>query len=112
MGNYTLFFEKCGAIAQLNDKNALYFDQDKLPQNCVLRFKQTGDKITAFGGVNKSLKKYFTDKKIESRISKNLPLIAKDNEIFAVLGVDISHKVKVDQNSANIIKFTFKIKEN
>ena len=112
LGNYTLFFEKCGAIAQLNDKNALYFDQDKLPKNCVLRFKQTGDKITAFGGVNKSLKKYFTDKKIESRISKNLPLIAKDNEIFAVLGVDISHKVKVDQNSANIIKFTFKIKEN
>lgn len=109
---YTLNFEKSEAIAQLNDKNALFFDADKLPKNSVIRFKKQGDKITAFGGKNKSLKKFLTDKKIEARVSKTLPVIANGDKIYAVLGVDISHDIKVDENTRTIIKFTFTTKEN
>ena len=106
--NYTLNFEKSGAITHLN---ALSFDLDKLPDGAVIRLKQPGDKICAFGGKNKSLKKYFSDKKIESRVSSTLPLIAKGNQIYLVCGVDISENLRVDENSRNIIKFTFTNKE-
>ena len=105
--NYTLFFEKSEPIARLNDDNALFFDLDKLPQDCVIRCRKTGDVITAFGNKTKSLKKYFTDKKIDARTSKHLPLIAKDNVVYAVLGVDISENVKIDKSSLNVIKFTY-----
>lgn len=106
--NYTLNFEKSGAITHLN---ALSFDLDKLPDGAVIRLKQPGDKICAFGGKNKTLKKYFSDKKIESRVSSTLPLIAKGNQIYLVCGVDISENLRVDENSRNIIKFTFTNKE-
>ena len=105
--NYTLFFEKSEPIARLNDDNALFFDLDKLPQDCVIRCRKTGDVITAFGNKTKSLKKYFTDKKIDARTSKHLPLIAKDNVVYAVLGVDISENIKIDKSSLNVIKFTY-----
>ena len=107
--NYTLNFEKSEAITPLN---ALSFDLDKLPKDAVIRLKQPGDKICAFGGKNKTLKKYFSDKKIESRVSSTLPLIAKGNQIYLVCGVDISENLRVDENSRNIIKFTFTSKEN
>lgn len=110
-GDYELSFEKCEAISRLTTQNALFFDADKLPKNACIRFRQTGDKITAFGGKNKTLKKYLTDKKIESRVSQRLPLVASDDEIYAVTGVDVSDKIKIDEKTVNIIKFTFKYKE-
>ena len=53
-----------------------------------------------------TVKKFFTDKKIDSTVNKHLPLIAVDKDILAVLTVDISQKLAVDENTTKIIKLT------
>lgn len=100
LGIYELTFEK----ADEKEAGFLYFDLDKLPENAVIRTRREGDKITAFGGKNKKLKKYLTDKKIEARLSARFPLIAFGDEIFAVCPIDISEKIKTDDNTARMIK--------
>ena len=86
--------------------NSLCFDFDKLPYNAIIRTKRTGDEILAFGGKRKSLKKYLTDKKVDSFLSKNMPIIASGNQVYAVLPIDISENLKVDSSTKNIIKIT------
>lgn len=103
---YEIKFEKIDDI----QPNCLCFDGDKLPYNAVIRTKRTGDRIKTFGGSSKSLKKFFTDKKIDARISKHAPVIAVDSEIYAVCPVDISYWLKVDKTTKKIIKLTCKRK--
>lgn len=117
-GDYVIKFEKMPPTDEIktpptsdrsNGQNAgkvLYFDLDKLPYSTVIRTKRDGDVILSFGGKTKKLKKYLGDKKIESRISKNYPLLACGNEIFCVCPVDIGEKIKIDQNTVNTVRIT------
>ena len=84
-------------------QHALYADAEAFPNGCVIRTRREGDVFTPFHGHKKPLKKYLTDKKIPARIGNNLPLIAKENEIFAIFGVEISDFVKIgDQTKEKI----------
>ena len=125
-GDYVIKFEKITPTGELNAPfdmrqktpqtngpadgqntgKILYFDLDKLPYSTVIRAKRDGDTIVAFGGKTKKLKKYLGDKKIESRISKNYPLLACGNEIFCVCPVDIGEKIKIDRNTVNTVRIT------
>ncbi len=89
-------------------KNALVCDADKLPKNCVVRTRREGDFITPFGGGTKSLKKFFTDRKISARIGRLLPLICDGSEVYAVCGVEISDKIKTDERTETRIYFTLR----
>lgn len=82
---------------------ALKADLNKFPNDCVVRTRQEGDFIVPFGGRKKTLKKFFTDKKISARLGRKLRLIASGSEIFAVFGVEISEKVKVDEQTKTVI---------
>ncbi len=93
-------------------RDELYFDFEKLPEGAVIRTRENGDEIITFGGVKKSLKKYFTDKKISSRISSTLPLIAKGNTVYAVGAVDVCELLKIDESTKTIAKFICNKKEN
>ncbi len=95
---------------QLTNGEVLYFDKNKLPESAIIRTKKIGDEIYTFGKKQISLKKFFTDKKIDSTTNKHLPLIAIESEIFAVCTVDISQKLAVDENTTQIIKLTAKKK--
>lgn len=89
--------------AQIRDvkfgEGALFIDGDKIPSGAVIRTRREGDVIRKFGGGSKSLGDFLTDKKIPLRVRDSLVLIAKDSEVYAVFGVDISSKVKIDENS-------------
>ena len=89
-------------------RGELVFDADLLPEGAVIRTRRTGDKFQKFGGGTKSLGDYFTDKKIPQRLRDRIPLIAKDSQVYAVLGVEICDKIKVSQNSKNVCKITVK----
>ncbi len=78
-------------------------DFDKLPKNCVIRFKQEHDFIQKFGSGHKSLKRYLSDLKVPADERKRTIVIACGNEIFCVLGVNISDKVKVDNNTKHFL---------
>lgn len=84
----------------------LYFDYDKLPSGCVIRHRKEGDYIEKFGGGTKSFGDYLTDKKVPKRYRDSLLVVAKDNEVFIAVGVDVSNKVKVVDESLNIYKVT------
>jgi tRNA(Ile)-lysidine synthase len=75
----------------------LKVDEEKLPKNCVFRFRQEGDEIERFGGGRKSLKKFFNEKKTPVQERAYLPLIAEKDrgEVYVVCGIEISEKVKV-----------------
>lgn len=79
--------------------NALKFDLSKLPDDAVFRLRREGDVFTKFGGGSKPLKKYLIDKKIPQRHRESLTLVASGKEIFIICGVEISDKIKVDEQS-------------
>lgn len=90
-------------------KKGLTFDLEKIPEGAVIRTRQEGDRFKRYGGGTKSLGDYLTDVKIPSYMRDKLLVIAKDNLIYAVLGVEISDEVKIDENSKR--KFLINIGE-
>lgn len=96
-------FIKINNLNEIKDKFSNIFDLDKLPKNCVIRTRKEGDLFIKFGGGTKKLKDYLIDKKIPQRYRDFIPLIAKDNIIYAILGIDISELIKYDQNTKNYI---------
>lgn len=89
------------------NSNALFIDYNKLPRNAVWRFRKDGDMFCKFGGCSKKLKDYFIDKKIPLRDRNCIPVLAQNNNIYAVAGYEISESVKVDKDTKSIIKIEF-----
>lgn len=87
---------------ELRSEKELFFDLDKIPPNAVFRTRMDGDNFTPFKSGSKKLKKYLIDKKISSRQRDKLTLIACGNEVYAILGVEISDKIKIEKNTQNI----------
>lgn len=81
----------------MND-DALYFDYRKVPKDARWRYREEGDVFEKFGGGTKKLKSYFIDKKIPARLRDFIPVLANENEVFVIAGVEISDKVKVDSD--------------
>lgn len=95
----------CGVrleISERGESENLKFDMQKIPVSAVIRFMQTGDKFTKYGGGTKSLGDYFTDKKIPVRLRKKIPLIADGHNVLAVCGVEISDGIKITEETQNI----------
>lgn len=80
---------------------ALVADMNAFPRDCVIRTRREGDMIAPYGGAGrKTLKKFFTDRKIPARIGRMLPLIASGSEVLAVFGTEIAERVKVTGDTA------------
>ena len=88
--------------ANFEDKTALYIDAKKLPEGAVWRTRKEGDNFERFGSGNKKLKNFFIDSKIPNRLRNEIPVLAVDNEIYVVLGYEISNKVKIDETTKQI----------
>ena len=74
----------------------ILLDFRKVPKEAQWRFRKEGDIFTKFGGGSKKLKSYLIDKKIPARLRDLIPVLAYENEIYAIAGVEISDKVKVE----------------
>lgn len=87
------------------EKGGLCIDFDKA-RGGVFRYRREGDSFKRFGGGTKSLGDYFTDIKFPKRLRDEVVVLAKGSEVLVVLGVEISDKVKVDDNTRVIAKLT------
>ncbi|MDY6367462.1 MAG: tRNA lysidine(34) synthetase TilS [Clostridia bacterium] len=85
----------------------LYGDFNKIPKTAVIRTKKDGDVFKKFGGGTKKLADYFTDVKIPLRLRDEIPLLCDKNEVLVVFGKAVSDKIKVDETTEKIIKFTY-----
>ncbi len=102
--NFTIIVKRA---TQLNiEDGSLLIDAKKLPKTAVWRFRQDGDIITKFGGGTKKLKSYLVDKKVPLRLRDSIPVLADGNEIFAIAGIDISEKVKIDATTTSAYVLT------
>ena len=113
-GRYEVSVAMEGPACEETGWKTLRLDGDKLSKNAVFRFRQDGDKIKTFGGDTKTLKKLFNEKKVPVRERRYIPLIAdKENgEVYAVCGVEISEKVKVDEGTKNVLFITLRKRGN
>ena len=93
---------------QLRSGEALYLDFDKIPTGAVVRARRDGDYIEKFGGGTKSVGDFLTDKKIPLRLRDALLVVAKGSEVYAIFGVEISAKVKIDGNTKHVVKLAVK----
>ena len=73
----------------------------------MVRTKKDGDVFKKFGGGTKKLADFFTDKKIPLRLREEIPLIADGNDVLVVFGIAVSDKIKTDDTTEKIIKFTY-----
>lgn len=97
--------KSCDANEYKYEKNTTYIDIERLPLDTVIRTRKEGDFIYPLGSTGKcTIKKFFIDKKIPSNIRNEIPLLAKGNEIYAIIGYTVSEKVKVTPESKRIIK--------
>ena len=96
----------CETVSVEELKKGFYADLDKIPETAVIRFRRKGDRFTKFGGGTKSLSDYFTDKKIPLKDRDNVLLVANGSDVLILNGVAVSDKVKVDNNTKNIVKFS------
>lgn len=86
---------------------SLFIALDNLA-DVTIRFRENGDKIEKFGGGSKSLGDFLTDKKVPLRLKDRLPIIADNDGVLCVCGVDISKRAKVFEQSTNIYKITLR----
>lgn len=75
--------------------NELFVSSSLLEKGLVLRTRKDGDIFEKFGGGTKKLKDYFIDKKIPQRQRDSYLLLAKDNNVYAILGLEISKQARV-----------------
>lgn len=84
-------------------ENGISFDYEKVPKDAVIRTRQTGDIFQRCNGRTKSLSDFLTDTKLTKKERDELLLIAKDEEVFAICGIEISDKIKIDKDTKTII---------
>jgi tRNA(Ile)-lysidine synthase len=82
---------------------SLKFDGDKIPNGAVIRTRRDGDVFKKFGGGTKKLKEFLIDKKIPLSKRDKLPLIAKDNTVYLIFGVEISDDIKITSKTTNVL---------
>ncbi len=85
------------AAARTEGRGVLFAARGKIPPSAVFRTRREGDVFRKFGGGEKKLKDYLIDKKIPRRERDGLILLADGKEVLAVLGVEISEKIKVEK---------------
>lgn len=97
------FYDKSYEITTKPIDGALIFDSDKIPENAIIRTKRDGDVFKKFGGGTKKLKDYLIDKKIPRASRETIPLLAVDNQILLIFGVEISDDIKVTEQTKNTL---------
>ena len=97
-------FEFSKSVYEISKTNGnLKFDGDKIPDGANIRTRREGDVFKKFGGGTKKLKEFLIDKKIPLSKRDELPVIAKDNVVYLIFGVEISDDIKVTNQTKTIL---------
>jgi len=82
-----------------------YFDNDKIKEPIILRYRKDGDRFMPLGMIgNKKIKDLFIDLKIPKAKRDEVPLICFGHDIGWVVGYRVSEKFKVSKDTKNILR--------
>lgn len=85
-----------------------WMDYDKIKSGFCIRTRRSGDYFIADEeGHRKKLKAYFIDEKIPLAEREGMLLLAKNNEVFWIVGGRMSEKVKVSHETKYIFEITY-----
>ena len=105
--NFKDYIIRAEIVSEIKDlKLNQYGDLDKINKDAVFRTMKDGDVFKACNGKTKKLSDFFLEKKVPLRLRREIPLLAIDNEVLVVFDIAVSAKIKIDENTKNIIKFT------
>lgn len=90
-----------------NDKMSKGFDLNKIKGGMIIRSRQQGDKIKLAGGTKK-VKDLFIDLKIPREERCKVPVIVDEQGILQVGQYKSSENYKIDENTKEVLKVTFK----
>jgi len=101
-------FDKDDFVLVKGGKNTYYLDAETLNFPIVVRYRKPLDSFQAFGlkGKSTTVKKYLTDKKISRNDKDEILLFESENEIFLIAGIDISWKVRITDQTKQILKIS------
>ena len=109
-GKYEVILSETPIGGEQTPWRILRADADKIPKTAVFRFRKDGDVMQTFGG-RKTLKKFLNERKVPVECRMALPLIAEESgEVYAVCGVEISEKIKIDENTKRAVYIAMKRK--
>ncbi|WFD10118.1 tRNA lysidine(34) synthetase TilS [Tepidibacter hydrothermalis] len=92
-----------------NDKYIKFFDADKIKGSLNIRNRRNGDKIKLLGlGGSKKIKDLFIDLKIPKEERDLIPILSDEKGIIWVIGHRMSEDYKIDSNTNNILRISFK----
>ena len=115
-GNYIIEFQSQDKERNINyNENSLikYFNYDKISGNIVIRYRRDGDIINPLGMKgNKKVKDIFIDMKIPKAERDFVPIIQFGQDISWIVGVKMSEKYKIDEQTKEILRITIKRKES
>lgn len=92
--------------AKLSDNPSVeFFDLDKIKGKLILRNWRPGDKIVPLGmKYSKKVSDLLTDSKVPALFKKQILVLCDGNEIIWVVGVRLSEKYKVTNETKRVIK--------
>lgn len=92
-----------------SDKYVKFFDADKIEGTLHIRNRRNGDKIKLLGlGGSKKIKDLFIDLKIPKEERDLIPILSDEKGIIWVIGHRMSEDYKIDSNTNNILRISFK----
>ncbi len=98
-----------GNWEKLTNDYTKVFDYDKIKGGLILRTRMTGDFIVLDeSGHKKSLKKFFVDEKIPSRMRDDVWLVAEGSHVLWIIGYRVSAAYRTDSNTKHILKITLR----
>jgi tRNA(Ile)-lysidine synthase len=105
--NVRVFENTYSADAIPKKRYTKWFDYDKINNNCMIRFRNSGDYlITDKEGHKKKLKDYFIDEKIPKEERDRQVCFADGSKIIWVVGHRISEDCKVSEDTKKIIEIS------
>ncbi len=86
------------------NKFAFYCDCDKIGGNVNVRARLPQDKISPAGrNCTKTLKKLYNELKIPLEMRDTYPVITDDKGVIGVYGYSVDDRVKIDENTKNVL---------
>ena len=98
--NFKVNLSKSTIVNNLFSNNLI--DCDKIVGELIVRTRQEGDSIRLNNrGCTKSLKKLFTENKIDLNMRENLPVIADEKGVIWVHKIGVAQRVAVTDKTKN-----------
>jgi tRNA(Ile)-lysidine synthase len=89
------------------DRNAEYFDYDRLSLPLRLRLRRSGDRFIPIGmNMPKRLKEFFINEKVPVALRNRIPLVVSGKKIIWVCGVRMSEEAKITGGTKRVLRLT------